>query len=107
MSSPRRLWWSLGCVRDMVGEVADALGEQRDLHLRRAGIGVVDAVLGDGVLLGSHRVVLLSPERAPVVTSPGAVRRRSITPTPLGQPRRTGQGYGRGPRWDNRYRAAP
>jgi NitT/TauT family transport system ATP-binding protein len=41
-----------------------------------------------------------------IVTSLGAGWHRSIAPTPRGQPRRTGQGYGRRHRGDNRYRAA-
>src|SRR6266540_2972241 len=31
----------------MLGEVVDPLGEQSDLHLRRTGVGFMEAVLGD------------------------------------------------------------
>src|SRR6266511_1418686 len=31
----------------MLGEVVDPLGEQSDLHLRRTGVGLMEAVLGD------------------------------------------------------------
>ena len=32
---------------EVLGEVVDAAGEQRDLHLGRAGVGLVEPVLGD------------------------------------------------------------
>src|SRR3954452_121564 len=37
---------------EVVGEVADAVAEQRDLHLGRAGVALGRGVLGDDLLLG-------------------------------------------------------
>src|SRR5271165_3392795 len=38
---------------EVLGQVRDAVGQQRDLHLRRPGVGVVETVLvDDGLLLG-------------------------------------------------------
>src|SRR5262245_31534500 len=36
----------------VLGEVLDAIGQQRDLHLRRTGVAVVQTMLGDRVALG-------------------------------------------------------
>src|SRR2546430_15712023 len=47
-------------------EVVDPLGEQRHLHLRRAGVGLVEAVLGDrgrGVGHAAASVFVLMWER--------------------------------------------
>jgi hypothetical protein len=49
---PRRLWKSLLCVRRWSVRWGDARGKQRDLHLARAGVGLVLAVvLDDGRFL--------------------------------------------------------
>ena len=47
----------------VLGEAVDALGEQRDLHFRRTGVGRMGAVLGDGLALGSscHRYAFRVP----------------------------------------------
>src|SRR6478752_4951752 len=37
---------------EVLGEVADAVAEQRDLHLGRAGVALGRGVLGDDLLLG-------------------------------------------------------
>jgi hypothetical protein len=37
----------LDVTLEMLGQIADALAEQRDLHFGGAGVGVVDAVRAD------------------------------------------------------------
>jgi len=77
----------------MLGEMVDAIGQQRDLHFRRAGIGSVRTVLSDRFVLGccSHggsafRVVLT--EVADSVTDLHHAGARS----PNGPPQPTGAG---------------
>ena len=92
ISRPRRLWWSFLWILEVLGEVQDAIGEERDLHLGRAGVGVRRAVLGDDLCFGRERHgVLPSGWRS---RRPGRAVR--ITPEPhlLMQPERTRQCYG-------------
>ena len=42
----------LGVLLQMLGEVVDALGEDRDLHLGRAGVALIDLIGLNEVLLG-------------------------------------------------------
>src|SRR5438067_5157045 len=51
----------------VVGELVDALGQQRDLHLRRPGVGVVDLVLADrrGFVRHAERSLRSGRECAP------------------------------------------
>ena len=58
--------------------------EEGDLHLRRAGVGLVGAMLADGVLLG-HGSSRSMGDHAPARSA------RGITPQP--EPRRTAPGY--------------
>ena len=43
----------------MLGEVVDALGEERDLHLGRTGVGLVEPVLADGGGLVGHTLAVI------------------------------------------------
>src|SRR5690606_14453025 len=70
----------LAVVLEVLGEVVDALGEDRDLHLGRTGVALLGGIFGNerGLALGSDRH-RLGPYKKRIIgtLSPGMSSRRS------------------------------
>src|SRR4028119_1391438 len=71
----------------MLGEVQDAMREQRHLDLGRTGVAVADGILGDDLLLGldvsRHSV---APTRVSLRGAPGHVHPGTLRSAAVGRP---------------------
>lgn len=92
LSNPRREEFIVRILLEVLGQLVDARGEQRDLHLGRAGVAIVPVELAHEFLFllhwhGHDFCVLSFPAGLPTGSNPppgGLVRRADYTRTQAG-----------------------